>query len=408
MIALYPGAFKPPHRGHFEVVKSLLNGSHGGQVYNKDNYKDAGTSSLSGKKGKVEKINKVLVFPGGGERNGITKAESEAIWKIYAKYLPGLEILDSGKNPMITAKDYAKANTGDNFYAITGIRSEEDFVDLKRITTFTNTPHVEGLVIPPKGNGVRASQLRQAALSGNLDQLTDFFPKELSREELLSILKMLKDNIISEIMNQKMENLFEEMFATNEDNYGSGFKKVEEGTNTLTNNIDRQKLTYLYDYTKRLMPTGVDIEFKNTHFTVAHDKETINESHDIPPYTKHIASVLEYMIDEKMNILPLPEIKTIQDKENAANFFGKTAYYDPAKKEVALYTTGRHPKDIVRSFVHEMVHHIQNLENRLGNITTSDTNEDDSLLELEKEAYLLGNITFRNWEDSVKNGGDEG
>ena len=40
MIALYPGAFKPPHRGHFEVVKSLLNGSHGGQVYNKDNYKD--------------------------------------------------------------------------------------------------------------------------------------------------------------------------------------------------------------------------------------------------------------------------------------------------------------------------------------------------------------------------------
>jgi len=55
-----------------------------------------------------------------------------------------------------------------------------------------------------------------------------------------------------------------------------------------------------------------------------------------------------------------------------------------------------------------MVHHIQNLENRLGNITTSDTNEDDSLLELEKEAYLLGNITFRNWEDSVKNGGDEG
>ena len=108
MIALYPGAFKPPHRGHFEVVKSLLNGSHGGQVYTKDNYKDAGTSSLSGKKGKVEKINKVLVFPGGGERNGITKAESEAIWKIYARYLPGLEVLDGEKNPMFAAKEYAK------------------------------------------------------------------------------------------------------------------------------------------------------------------------------------------------------------------------------------------------------------------------------------------------------------
>ena len=33
--ALYPGAYKPPHRGHFEVVKRLLNGSHKGKVYDK-------------------------------------------------------------------------------------------------------------------------------------------------------------------------------------------------------------------------------------------------------------------------------------------------------------------------------------------------------------------------------------
>ena len=46
---------------------------------------------------------------------------------------------------------------------------------------------------------------------------------------------------------------------------------------------------------------------------------------------------------------------------------------------------------------------MQNLEGRLGNIKTSNTNEDDNLLELEKEAYLKGNITFRNWEDKIKN-----
>ena len=32
--ALYPGGFKPPHRGHFEVVKKLLSGTHNGKVYN--------------------------------------------------------------------------------------------------------------------------------------------------------------------------------------------------------------------------------------------------------------------------------------------------------------------------------------------------------------------------------------
>ena len=57
----------------------------------------------------------------------------------------------------------------------------------------------------------------------------------------------------------------------------------------------------------------------------------------------------------------------------------------------------------MRSFAHEMVHHMQNIEGRLGNIDTTNTNESEALLELEKEAYLQGNIVFRNWEDSVKN-----
>ena len=357
MIALYPGAFKPPHRGHFEVVRRLLNGNHGGHVYSIDNYQDVGTKALSGKEGKVDKINKVIVFPGGGERNGITKGEAIAIWQMYAKYLPGLEVMDGQKNPMFAAKDYAKANTEDKFYAITGVRDESDFSDLKRITTFKNTPHVEGLMITSnEGDSVRASDLRNAALKGSLDDIIDFFPKELNREELFKIMRMLKDNIIAEAMNQKIENLFEEMFETADPQdgkaapYGSGYKKVEE------------------------------LELKD-----------------------YITSLVEYMLDKKMNITPLPEIKIRHDEDNSKNFFGRTAYYDPNVKEIVLFVDGRHNKDIVRSFSHEMVHHIQNLEGRLNNIQTTNTTEDKNLLEIEAEAYMQGNITFRNWEDSLKN-----
>jgi len=456
MIALYPGAFKPPHRGHFEVVKSLLNGTHGGQVYTKDNYKDAGTSSLSGKKSIVDKIDKVIIFPGGGERNGITKNESIAIWKIYAKYLPGLEVLDGEKNPMFAAKDYAKANTDKDFYAITGIRSEDDLIDLRRITTFTNTPHVQGLVIPAaKGNNVRASDLRKAALSGNLDELRDFFPSQLNREELLSILKMLKDNIISEIMNEKMENLFEEMFTTSEENrynkdgYDEGDIKLmgdyilpidkmvvlqaEEDTYNrgllVTNNKDKSyDVAYWADDKTKPYPIGIEIDGKE----VAKDakiikfmfhpemKETADpQDGKAAPYGSgykkvnelelkdYITSLVEYMLDKKMNITPLPEIKIRHDEDNSENFFGKTAYYDPNVKEIVLFVDGRHNKDIVRSFSHEMVHHIQNLEGRLNNIQTSDTTSDNNLLKIEAEAYMQGNITFRNWEDSIKNVGDE-
>ena len=425
MIALYPGAFKPPHRGHFEVVKSLLNGTHNGQVYTKDNYKDAGASSLSGKKSIVDKIDKVIVFPGGGERNGITKGESIAIWKIYSKYLPGIEVMDGEKNPMFAAKEYAKANTDKDFYAITGIRSEEDFIDLRRITTFTNTPHVQGLVIPAaKGNEVRASQLRQAALSGNLDELRDFFPSQLNREELLSILKMLKDNIISEIMNEKMENLFEEMFTSEASFFESDTEKIDRAIDrfskesSLDSDFIKKNLQIYFSGDKEDTQDKTDAKvlsfirdvlyrFTEPRVIKAYLKgerlDILKEESKVPEYTKYMASVLEYMIDEGMKVTPLPEIKINRDEANASNFFGKTAYYDPNVKEIVLFVEGRHPKDIVRSFVHEMIHHMQNLEGRLGNIGTTNTNEDDDLLEIEKEAYLKGNITFRNWEDNYKN-----
>ena len=71
--------------------------------------------------------------------------------------------------------------------------------------------------------------------------------------------------------------------------------------------------------------------------------------------------------------------------------------------EIVLYTEGRHPKDIVRSFAHEMIHHIQNLEGRLEGIATTNTQEDDHLTSIEAEAYQDGNLAFRGYTDTVLN-----
>jgi len=102
------------------------------------------------------------------------------------------------------------------------------------------------------------------------------------------------------------------------------------------------------------------------------------------------------------NRIPSSAVKIRYDEQEANDFFGKTAYYDPNKKEVILYAMGRLPKDVCRSFTHEMIHHMQNLEGRLGHIGTTNTNEDGHLQDIEKEAYLKGNMTFRNWEDGIK------
>jgi len=119
---------------------------------------------------------------------------------------------------------------------------------------------------------------------------------------------------------------------------------------------------------------------------------------------REIAKLIKHMIDKGMNILPLPQlIFKHGDVDNATKFLGKTAYYDPNIKAIVLYTEGRHPKDIVRSYAHEMIHHIQNLEDRLGDVSGTNTMEDGHLDKLEQEANLRGTMTFRNWTDSILN-----
>ena len=392
MIALYPGAYKPPHRGHFNVVKSLLDNSYNGSIYDKNNYKETGANLLKGTSDSKPKIDKVIVFVGAGERNGISKEESISIWNIYSKYLGNVEILDGGKNPMFAAKDYAQANPEEEFVSVTGIRGDKDFVDLRRVTTYKNAPNVQGLALAAAPDSTtRATDFRNSILSGNLDKITDFFPEDLSREEILQILTDLKDKIVAEILSSNIEGFMENYFSPKETIV------VEDKASKNNTDIDN-----LYRYLSRLIPNTAIIEHKRDSITVGFPKlnEEVGKKLELKDY---ITSLTEYMIDEGMEIMPLPEVAIQKDEANAANFFGRTAYYDPNNKKIVLYTLGRHDKDIVRSYSHEMIHHMQNIKGTLHNIQTQDTNADSDLLELEKEAYLLGNITFRNWEDGLKN-----
>ena len=63
---------------------------------------------------------------------------------------------------------------------------------------------------------------------------------------------------------------------------------------------------------------------------------------------------------EEFGIQNTPQLHLRQDEENAQGIFGKTAYYNPTDQSIVLYITNRHPKDICRSFAHELVHHHQN------------------------------------------------
>lgn len=117
-----------------------------------------------------------------------------------------------------------------------------------------------------------------------------------------------------------------------------------------------------------------------------------------------IKSLLQYYIKNKYNILPLPKIILNFHNYNKNPIFTPTGEYNKNSCTIKLYCFGRHIKDILRSLSHELIHHQQNINKKLDFIiSTDDIKEDDKLLEIEKDAFLNGNIIFRNWTTHEKN-----
>ena len=142
------------------------------------------------------------------------------------------------------------------------------------------------------------------------------------------------------------------------------------------------------------------LQLAKTLKTTTNVNEAIDSSEfDFRPY---ITSLTQHMADNGLKLDPLPQIQLIHDDyENGENIFGNTAYYAPQGNIIVLFTYGRHPKDILRSYAHELVHVHQNMEDRLQNIDTTNVNDDEHLEQLEREAYETGNIMFRSWTDSL-------
>ncbi len=108
---------------------------------------------------------------------------------------------------------------------------------------------------------------------------------------------------------------------------------------------------------------------------------------------------------KKMGFDQPVRINFVSDSENAQNPLGKTGYYDPNASAVTIYTDQRHPKDILRSLSHELVHHSQNCRGDFDNKPNMGEDYfqyDKQLRKLESEAYEKGNMYFRDWEEKYR------
>ena len=304
IIGIYGGGFKPPTKGHFEVVQQALK--------------------------QFPEMDELIIYVGSGERDKVDQSESVLVWNIYKKHLPSKVSIESVKAPIGDIFKYAKDHPEEKIYFILGARegNEDDQTDITSRTKSVKEkyPNIEVKIINTSDAGISGTNARKALFQSR-DAFFKYVPDVLSPVEKERVYTLLVPELISE---------------------NASYAK--------------------------------DIDYK-----------------------QYIKELTKDMIRKGMNVIPLPKvIFKHSDISNAKDFFGKTAYYEPQSMSIVLYTEGRHPKDIVRSFAHEMIHHMQNVEDRLGNITTTNTQEDDRLNDLEAEANLKGTMTFRNWTDKMQ------
>ena len=420
VIAAYGGGFKPPTAGHFEVVKKTLEQN--------------------------PEIEELIIFVGGGKRDGLTQAEAILIWEVYQTYLPMKVNIQPSKAPIGDVIRLGKNNLQDTVYFVIGGRDgrDDDAEDIASRTKGIEEkyPNMKVKVVTTPDTGMSGTNARQAA-KVSYEEFEKYLPGELSDEEKEMVYNIVSP-AIKEIKLPTISDIKEKfkIFVNNLKQEGAETKaafsllfKAAKGEIELTD-LDKQQIKeQLKDVLKGVfgvailaIPAGslVLLLLKliklhglvtPTAFLEENDPEDgkaapygsgYNKLNENASYSKDIdikekiIQLTQHMLDKGYNIEPLPAVEFVDgDSDNAREFLGKTAYYNPENQTIVLYTEGRHPKDIVRSFSHEMVHHIQNLEGRLGTITTTNTQEDDNLNDIEAEANLKGTMTFRNWTDSL-------
>jgi len=180
------------------------------------------------------------------------------------------------------------------------------------------------------------------------------------------------------------------------------FEPIQDKQIDLNISSEPSRVDYYKDHIQNVIPSDFKVEKNKDKIVVSNIKPKTGLENNLE-FKELLVSLTMYMMDH-INIEPLPDLVFIEDDtKNAKDLLGKTAYYNPENKSITLYTHGRHPKDILRSYAHEMIHHKQNLEGKLENINTQNINEDEYLKELETEAYTYGNgLLFRGWENSIK------
>jgi hypothetical protein len=379
-ICYYPGGFKPPHEGHFEVVKDLA-----ARPY----------------------VTKVIILIGHKTRDGITKEQSKRIWDLYLATSPMAKVTVRVSEDPSPIKDIFTA-FDDNLELkayVAGAKNEVEeqdyFTPLQKAFSTRVMPlsieekvitgdkrlsgtEVRGLVTQLKKNvlALRAatdknsteySKARNEYLN-TYKALEGCFPEAIVQkggfEDILKILGIPVLNIDQLQENQvdghliirvpyslttRIENYLNTMLVPFEySQQAFGGKERRMLIPNLGDSPDQrdQVLKYL---SKNNIPVNVEEDL----FTINWWKSTLEETLTEPEDTTD--NIIADFIDFAAKALDLKQVPKINftDNQNVAKQMHSLGAYQPKNDELLVVRGPRLTADVLRTLAHELVHRKQ-------------------------------------------------
>ena len=166
-VAVFPGAFKPPHKSHFQVIEKVAPMVDVVKVY-------------------------VSKQPRTGEGQAtITQDQALRIWDIYKNYLPeNVEIIPAANpTPVLDAYQEIETHPDNKYLAIYGKGEEGRWKAIEKNPT--KYGHVKTVNLGDI-EGVSASLLRTALAQGDDAQAVKYLPN-MNKEDTLQVLRILSE-----------------------------------------------------------------------------------------------------------------------------------------------------------------------------------------------------------------------
>ena len=392
-VALYPGAFKPPHKGHV-------------------------ATALRAKEGDIDRV---IIFMSTKERDGVSVEEAQQVWDLYKQNNPELEKVEIVQTPVPVKAvyDYAKDNPSHDIRAVFGKGEQERFQSLLDKEKY---PHVEVFDAGMEGT-YSATDLRKAIRDNDLEAVNEFVPDGINVDDFMSIFQLTEadpkkgtgkkpkgsgrrlytDEDPSDTVGVKFSSRQDIVDTLNK----TSFKNKSHARQSQVINLIHQRVRAAYNRAKdplvkaRLKKALAYAEQRkeaskkktqrmkkeDRYLQEARYKKFLNEGWDNSK-GKVIGDFVNY-VSEYLSVTK-PKIKLI-NQEGYTQEHRSFGGYMPSEQKILVVVHNRNMADILRTVAHEMVHHMQNLDNRLEPNSGEDGSPE------ENEANSLAGVIMRQF-----------